>query len=283
MLAWAEPGRDRLAELDVSDERSAELRAERDAAWRPRSPSWPGELSAAAARGRRRLRRGRDRRAGRPGHAARARRRRRAPRRRPATARRRRPASVGVGPDGVDEVELLLPPHPGAPALPLAAGRLRRRAVPGDARHRGRLRRRRPGAHARLRRGRRRRRRHGGGRGRPAAGPAGPRPPGAGGHPPAAGGGLRRPPPGRGQGRPTGRVTTQRRDRVLDDAGRVSGAGPDAGRPGGLASCGRRTPRSCSPRRVPSGRLRRPADSAGARRWLAGVSSRSAAASSRMD
>ena len=102
-------------------------------------------------------------------------------------------APCGVGPDGADDIELRLLRPPGRAVAAAAEGRLRRRAVPGDARDRGRLRRRRRAAHARLRRGRRRGRRPGRGGDRPAAGPAGPRPPGAGGHPPAAGGRVRRP------------------------------------------------------------------------------------------
>ena len=83
-----------------------------------------------------------------------------------ASRRRRRP-------DGADDVEILLQPHPDAPALPLGPRRVRRRAVAGDARARGVPGRHRPGADDGLRRGRRRGRRPRRGRGRPAAGPAG--------------------------------------------------------------------------------------------------------------
>ena len=58
-------------------------------------------------------------------------------------------------------------------AAAAAQGRVRRRAVPGDAGPRGRPGRDQPGADVRLRRGRRRRRRRRCGRGRPPAGPAG--------------------------------------------------------------------------------------------------------------
>ncbi len=47
-----------------------------------------------------------------------------------------------LGPNGGDEVEIRLAAHPGAPALPLQQGRLRRRAVPGHAGDRGGVRRR---------------------------------------------------------------------------------------------------------------------------------------------
>ena len=108
-------------------------------------------------------------------------RRRRAPPARPSPARRHLHGRHGepsrIGPDGFDEVEIqLVRTRSAAPAG--AARRVRRRAVPGDARHRGRPRRHRPGADDGLRRGRRRRRRPGRRRGRPPAGPARPRPPG---------------------------------------------------------------------------------------------------------
>ena len=87
-------------------------------------------------------------------------------------ARRRATASRSrFGPDGVDDVELLLAAAPRAPAAAARQGRLRRRAVPRHARGRGRARRRRPGADLRLRRGRRRRRRPGRARGRRAGWP----------------------------------------------------------------------------------------------------------------
>ena len=59
----------------------------------------------------------------------------------------------GFGPQGADEVEIRLAAHPGAAALPLQQGRIRRRAVPDHAGHRGGVRRCRPGADVRLRRG----------------------------------------------------------------------------------------------------------------------------------
>ena len=110
----------RLAELDTSDDALAALR--RGAATRLRGrgrPSWPAALSAAR-------REAADRfaeavtveLAGLAMPHARSR----------SRCRRRRPggpalavdgAAVRLGPDGVDEVELLLRPHPGAPPLPL--------------------------------------------------------------------------------------------------------------------------------------------------------------------
>jgi DNA repair protein RecN (Recombination protein N) len=63
---------------------------------------------------------------------------------------------LAAGPDGVDEVELLLVPHPGAPAARPAEGRVRRRAVARHAGRRGRVRRVRPCPGHGLRRGRRR-------------------------------------------------------------------------------------------------------------------------------
>ena len=119
---------------------SAELRAERDAAARAaargRAPSRSRARTPAG-----RARRGGRRRARRAGDAARRGSRSRAPARR----RRRARAStwpsgrVGspLGPDGVDEVELLLAPHAGRAGAAARPGRLRRRAVPGDARPRG--------------------------------------------------------------------------------------------------------------------------------------------------
>ena len=106
----------------------------------------------------------------------------------------------GVGPDGADEVELRLLAHPGAPALPLqkgaSGGELSRVMLAIEVVFAGVGR----PADAGLRRGRRRGRRSGRGGDRPAAGPAGPHPPGAGGHAPAAGGRVRRPAPGGGEG-----------------------------------------------------------------------------------
>ena len=80
---------------------------------------------------------------------------------------------AGCG-DGLDEIAFLFSAHAGGDAASPAARRVRRRAVPGDARARGV-----PGGHSAgpddgVRRGRCRCRRQGGGRDRPAAGPAGP-------------------------------------------------------------------------------------------------------------
>ena len=116
--------RDRLAELDVSDEALAALtrRARRA------PPSGRGRRRrdcsrAPRGRGRRARRRG-HRRAGRPGHAgahrsrSQVRPRRRAPE---ADAAGRRAELPSVR-DGADDVEFLLRPHPDAPALPLGRG-----------------------------------------------------------------------------------------------------------------------------------------------------------------
>jgi DNA repair protein RecN (Recombination protein N) len=123
VLRWAGQARERLAVIDVSDEALAELTQRRDA------------LATAAAE-----------------QAAQLGRRRRAaaaaladavtaelaglamPSARLLVEVRSRPpvagaptlhvdgAEVGAGPDGTDEVEFLLRPHPDAPALPLARG-----------------------------------------------------------------------------------------------------------------------------------------------------------------
>jgi DNA repair protein RecN (Recombination protein N) len=98
---------------------------------------------------------------------------------------------LAAGPDGVDDVELLLVPHPGAPARALQKGasggelsrvmlavevvfagadRLGGRDRPADARPEGRARRGGRGAGTDLRRGRRRCRRPRGRRGRPPVG-----------------------------------------------------------------------------------------------------------------
>ncbi len=63
------------------------------------------------------------------------------------------------GPYGADDVEIRLAAHPGAPGAAAEQGRLRRRALPRHAGHRGGLRRRGPGADVRVRRGGRRGRR----------------------------------------------------------------------------------------------------------------------------
>ena len=85
----------------------------------PSSPSWPARSRAAGSTAAGRFWRGGHRRAGRAGDADAASmvgRSRRSP---------RGPASR-AGPDGVDEVELRLVPHPGAPSRPLQQGRVRR-------------------------------------------------------------------------------------------------------------------------------------------------------------
>ena len=122
MLAWRRPRPSGWPTLDVSDDALAALAAERDAA-AAGSPRWPRELSARPARRGRAVRRGRHRElAGlaMPRAASRS------------TCTRSRRASgpsielagerSAVGPDGVDEVELLLRPHPGAPPLPVQRG-----------------------------------------------------------------------------------------------------------------------------------------------------------------
>jgi DNA repair protein RecN (Recombination protein N) len=123
VLAWAADAEERLARLDVSEEGIAALAAERDAA--------EVEVAALAAR----LSAARAEAADRFGAAVTAELAglampdatiRAAVRRRPATEGA--PAvvldgeRVGIGPDGVDEVELLLEAHPGAPTLPIQKG-----------------------------------------------------------------------------------------------------------------------------------------------------------------
>ena len=173
VLAWAE----RSAAAAARPRRHR--RADRDAARRagcgsrPSSTTWPTAVRR-PHRGRRPAGRG-HRRAG-PARDADARldrgRQHEAGRRGVAVERDAASAARGV-----DEVELLLAANVGAEPRPLAQGRLRWRAVPGDAGAGGGPRRHRTGADVRLRRGRRRRRRRGRGRGRPAAGPAGPHAP----------------------------------------------------------------------------------------------------------
>jgi DNA repair protein RecN (Recombination protein N) len=123
VLAWAADAEERLARLDVSEEGIAALAAERDAA--------EVEVAALAAR----LSAARAEAADRFGAAVTAELAglampdatiRAAVRRRPATEGA--PAvvvdgeRVGIGPDGLDEVELLLEAHPGAPTLPIQKG-----------------------------------------------------------------------------------------------------------------------------------------------------------------
>jgi DNA repair protein RecN (Recombination protein N) len=123
VLAWSAEAEQRLARLDVSEDALAALAAERDAA--------EAELRALATR----LSAARTEAAGRfsaavskelAGLAM--------PRAEVRAEVRRRPAGgtgpeiqvdgeqVGVGPDGIDEVELLLVAHAGAPALPIQKG-----------------------------------------------------------------------------------------------------------------------------------------------------------------
>ncbi len=123
VLAWAEQGARRLAELDVSDEALAALAAERDTAAQ-QAARLAGELSASRAEA-----------AGRLGCAVTAELAELAMpdagvrvevRPRPATAGspvlRVDGADAAGGPDGVDEVELLLRPHRDGPELPLQRG-----------------------------------------------------------------------------------------------------------------------------------------------------------------
>ena len=144
VLAWARARAARLDELD--ERRRPHRRADRASA-----RGCVAELAELAGRAQRRppdggaaIRRG-----GQPRSCARwpCRRRelsRRRSRSGPMPRRPRRSAgrSVAFGPHGVDDVELLLAAHPGAPPRPLQQGRVRRRAVPRDARRRGRVRRR---------------------------------------------------------------------------------------------------------------------------------------------
>ncbi|EFL14376.1 DNA recombination and repair protein [Streptomyces sp. C] len=181
--------------------------------------------------GRRALRRRGHRRAGLPGHAARpgdhrhppdrGRRRRRGRR----AARRLRAHGRGRG-------RAAARPAPRRPAPSDRQGRLRRRAVPGHAGRRGRLRRHHPRAHLPLRRGGRGRRRQGGRRDRAAAREARQVRAGRRRHPPAAGGGLRGPPAAGGEDRR--RIGDPLRSDGPGGRGPDPGALADAGRPGGL-------------------------------------------------
>ncbi len=106
---------------------------------------------------------------------------------------------VAFGVHGIDDVELVLSPHPGAPARADRQGRLGRRALARHARDRGGVRRVGAGADPGVRRGRRGRRGSGRRRGRTPARAARAHLPGARGDPPAAGRRLRRPPRGGGE------------------------------------------------------------------------------------
>jgi DNA repair protein RecN (Recombination protein N) len=123
VLAWGETAAERLSTLDVSEDALAALAAERDAA-EAETARVAGELSAARREAAERF-----------GTAVTAELAGLAMARavvsvdvtrKPATADA--PAvdvdgeRVAIGPDGVDEVEVLLRPHPGAPALPVQRG-----------------------------------------------------------------------------------------------------------------------------------------------------------------
>jgi DNA repair protein RecN (Recombination protein N) len=123
VLAWADEAGRRLAALDTSEEALARLAEERDAAAAVVA-GLAGELHDARTEA-----------AGRFGRAVTAELAGLAmPRARVSAAVRCRTPTSGrpslpvhgtpaaVGPDGADEVELLLQPHPDAPALPLAKG-----------------------------------------------------------------------------------------------------------------------------------------------------------------
>lgn len=109
VLAWAEEAARRLAELDVSDEALDQLEQERDAA-----RAEVDELAARLSRGRR---------AAADGFAAEV------GRELAGLAMKSASVSFSVdsdagrpGPDGIDEVALLLAPHPGAPPRPVHKG-----------------------------------------------------------------------------------------------------------------------------------------------------------------
>jgi DNA repair protein RecN (Recombination protein N) len=122
VLAWAAEAAERLSSLDVSEDALAALAAERDAAG-AEVTRLAGELSALRAAAAERF--GAAVTAELAGLAM--------PRAAVTVELRRRPAGdgpavelageqVAVGPDGVDEVEMLLRPHPGAPPLPIQRG-----------------------------------------------------------------------------------------------------------------------------------------------------------------
>ena len=122
VLAWAADAAQRLSTLDVSEDALAALAAERDAA-RGETARLAGELSAL-----------RQAAAARFGAAVTVELAGLAMPRAVVTVEvRRRPAGEGpsveldgeqvaIGPEGVDEVEVLLRPHPGAPPLPIQRG-----------------------------------------------------------------------------------------------------------------------------------------------------------------
>ena len=123
VLGWAAAGRRRLAELDVSDEALAALAEQRDAAV-ARCAAEASSVSAARRAGAARLAAGVTAElAGLAMAAARVR----------VEVRERAPTAgspsltidgrtVGAGPEGTDDVEMLLQPHADAPALPLGRG-----------------------------------------------------------------------------------------------------------------------------------------------------------------
>ena len=255
MTCWPGPARPaaRLLELDGDDDRIEDLdrerrgaagrgsaRAGRPASGRPggaAASAWPRRSPPSSRSWRCRMRGSRSRSASETDPAGLA-------------GRRRRP--LAVGPDGVDEVEFLLAPHTGAPPRPISQGRLRRRAVPGDAGPRGRPRRRGSGAHVRVRRGRRRRRRAGRPRDRPPAGRGSPQARRCSSSPTCPGRRVRRPAPAwcksarrRGHRERGARCSTKR-------AGSASspGCSPACRTPGPR----RPTPRSCWPRPTAEGR-----------------------------
>jgi DNA repair protein RecN (Recombination protein N) len=123
VLAWADDARERLLQLDTSEETLAALAAERDAL--------AAELAGAATK----LSAARTEAAAEFGQAVTAELAGLAmPHARVEAVVERREAGrgqpsldvdgqlVGVGPDGIDEIELRLVSHPGAPALPLQRG-----------------------------------------------------------------------------------------------------------------------------------------------------------------
>lgn len=124
VLAWAKDAAGRLAELDGDDDRTVELRAERQRL-RDRLAKAAAVLSRARTRAARRL-----------ADAVTAELAQLAmPNARLVVEVRQRPDGAGLpvdlgsgpvpvvaGPDGVDEVELLLSPHTGAPPRPVAKG-----------------------------------------------------------------------------------------------------------------------------------------------------------------
>ncbi len=200
VLDWAAGAEQRLAAADTSDEALAALAAERDAA----ASRYTALAAAVSGQRRTAARQLSDlitgELAGLAMPAARVR----------VEVRPRHPSEAGpqvqiggqpagAGPDGVDEVEITLQPHPDAPALAVqrgaSGGELSRVMLAVEVALAGTD----PVLDHGLRRGGRRRRRPGCRRGRPPAGPAGPQPSGAGGHPPGPGRRLRRPSSGGGQ------------------------------------------------------------------------------------